>query len=87
MGPLLSGKIAKIVIYDKGCVIFETNYDSSGLRWIHKLVCNKLKCRILQVTIWLHLGYGLAPRLEYAHITYCNKYSVAMQHSCSILKF
>ena len=37
MGPLLTGKIAKIGIYDKGRVNGGTNYDSPVPRGVPKL--------------------------------------------------
>ena len=44
MGRLLTGKIAKILIYDKGRVNGGTNYDSPGQRRFRKLVLSKLIC-------------------------------------------
>ena len=38
MGLLLTGNIAKIVIYDKGRVNGVTKYDSPGSHWEPKLV-------------------------------------------------
>ena len=38
MGLLLTGNIAKIVIYDKGRVNGVTKYDSPGSHWVPKLV-------------------------------------------------
>ena len=38
MGPLLKGKIAKIVIYDQARVNGGSNYKYTGKRWVLKLV-------------------------------------------------
>ena len=42
MGPILTGKIAKIIIYDKGQVNGGTNYDSSEPGWVPKLVIHNI---------------------------------------------
>ena len=47
MGRLVSLKIAKIVIYDKGRVNGGTNYDSPGQGWVPKLVDKKLMINLL----------------------------------------
>ena len=41
VGLILSGKIGKIIIYDKARVNGGTNYDYPGQRWVPKLVYNK----------------------------------------------
>ena len=47
MGQLLTGKIAKIVIYDKVRVNGGTDYDSPEPRFVPKLVLNILGKRFL----------------------------------------
>ena len=42
VGRLLSGKIAKIAIYDNARVNGGTNYDNPGQRWVPKLGFYKL---------------------------------------------
>ena len=46
VGPLLTGKIAKIVIYNKGRVNGGTNYDSPAPRWVPKLVAHKINQKL-----------------------------------------
>jgi len=53
LGPLLTGKIAKIVIYDRGQVNGGTKYDSPGPCWVPKPVFNNILTKYYLKNIFL----------------------------------